>query len=55
MNLYDEVAFYYRFKRNKIVECTGFIKSEERNEVSSIEMDENDVFESDDANENEQD
>lgn len=28
MDVFDEVIFYERFKKNKIVECTGFEKNE---------------------------
>lgn len=40
MNTFDEVIFYERFKKNKIIECDGFEKNE-NNVVSNILMDEN--------------
>jgi hypothetical protein len=27
MNVFEEVLFYERFKKNKIIECTGFEKN----------------------------
>jgi len=27
MNVFDEVIFYERFKKNKIIECNGFEKT----------------------------
>lgn len=40
MSLFDEVLFYERFRKNKIVECDGFIKANDNN-ISNIIMDEN--------------
>jgi len=40
MSLFDEVLFYERFRKNKIVECDGFVKSNDNN-ISNIIMDEN--------------
>lgn len=41
MHVFDEVIFYERFKRNKIIECDGFEKNSD-NVVNNIIMDEND-------------
>lgn len=42
MHLYDEVVFYRRFRRNKIVECTGFVNADgDKSKILSIDMDEN--------------
>lgn len=38
--VFDEVIFYERFKKNKIVECTGFEKNDD-NKIKNIIMDEN--------------
>lgn len=39
-DVFDEVIFYERFKKNKIVECTGFEKNDD-NKIKNILMDEN--------------
>lgn len=42
MTCFDQVIFYERFKKNKIIECEGFIKSDANNkDVDTILMDEN--------------
>lgn len=41
MDVFDEVIFYERFKKNKIVECNGFEKND-NNVVNHIIMDESD-------------
>ena len=42
MEIFDEVIFYERFKKNKIVEFGGFEKNQ-NNVVNNIIMDENDL------------
>lgn len=42
MEVFDEVIFYERFKKNKIVECNGFEKKDD-NTISNIIMDENNL------------
>lgn len=44
MNIFDEVIFYERFKKNKIIEFSGFEKNQ-NDIVSNIIMDEHDSFE----------
>jgi hypothetical protein len=39
MGVFDEVIFYERFKKNKIIECDGFEKKD--NTILDIIMDEN--------------
>jgi len=41
MGLFDEVIFYERFRKNKIVECDGFEKINDN--INTIIMDENDI------------
>lgn len=41
MEVFDEVIFYERFKKNKIVECNGFEKKDDK--ISNIIMDENNL------------
>lgn len=41
MDIFDEVIFYERFKKNKIIEFNGFEKNQ-NNVVNNIIMDEND-------------
>lgn len=40
MDIFDEVIFYERFRKNKIIECNGFEKNED-NVLDNILMDEN--------------
>ena len=42
MDIFDEVIFYERFKRNKIVEFNGFEKNQ-NDVINNINMDENDL------------
>ena len=42
MEIFDEVIFYERFKKNKIVEFGGFEKSS-NDVINNINMDENDL------------
>ena len=42
MDIFDEVIFYERFKKNKIVEFNGFEKNQ-NDVINNINMDENDL------------
>jgi len=42
MEIFDEVIFYERFRKNKIVEFGGFEKNS-NNVIDNINMDENDL------------
>lgn len=41
MGVFDEVLFYERFKKNRIIDCNGFEKKD--NVISNIIMDENNI------------
>ena len=43
MDIFDEVIFYDRFKKNKIVEFNGFEKNS-NDIINSIDMDENNLY-----------
>lgn len=42
MSLFDQVIFYERFRKTKIIECEGFIKLDlQKKDVDTVLMDEN--------------